>query len=71
MFANIDSIAIGNTKSYFTPNLTTSEGACSVLQDCTQELGNLMSQQWLLSQVDHSLQVVRWRSDTAENSTNT
>lgn len=70
MFASIDSIALGHTKSYFTPNLTSSEGACTVLQDCTQGLGNLMSQQWLLSQVDHSLQVDRWRSDATESSAN-
>ena len=67
MFASIDSIAIGHTKSYFTPNLTASEGAQGVLEDCSQELGNLMSQQWLLSQVDHSLRVDRWRSDAAES----
>jgi hypothetical protein len=69
MFASIDSIAIGNTKSYFTPNLTASEGARGVLEGCSQGLGNLMNQQWLLSQVDHSLQVDRWRSDAVEGAT--
>ncbi|KAF9642210.1 hypothetical protein BDM02DRAFT_2494969 [Thelephora ganbajun] len=60
MFSSIDSIALGHTKSHFTPNLTGSEKACKVLEDCSQELGNLMAQQWLLSQTEHSLQVDCW-----------
>ena len=63
MFASIDSIAKGNTKSHFTPNLTSSEGARGVLGDCSQRLGDLMVQQWHLGQVEHTLQVNRWRSD--------
>ena len=69
MFASIDSIALGNSKSYFTPNLTSSEGARGVLEGCSRELGGLMSQQWLLSQVDHGLQMDCWRNDAAEGAT--
>lgn len=70
MFASIDSISMGHTKSFFTPNLTTSEKARDVLEGCSQELGESMYQQWVLSQVKHNLQVERWRSDGAEGSSN-
>ena len=66
MFAGVDSVATGKTKSYFSPNLTSSDAACAVLENCSQELGELMAQQWHLSQVDHSLQVDSWRSKGAE-----
>ena len=66
MFASIDSIALGNTKSYFTPNLTSSEGTRSVLEGCSQELGGLMTQQWLLGQVDHTIQMDCWQSDAED-----
>ena len=70
MFASPDSIATGRTKSYFTPNLTASEGSRSVLKDCSDKLGDLMTQEWLLSQVDHTMQVDHWRTDAAEGTAN-
>ena len=63
MFASADSIASGRTKSYFSPNLTNSDAARGVLEGCSRDIGNLMSQQWLLSQVDNTLRVNQWRSD--------
>lgn len=66
MLAGVDSVATGKTKSYFSPNLTSSIVVCAVLEKCSQELGGLMTQQWHLSQVDHSLQVDSWQSKGAE-----
>ena len=63
MFASIDSIAISHTKSHFTPNLRFSEGACGTLEECSQVLGDLMSQHWHLSRVDRNLRVNKWRNE--------
>jgi len=67
MFASIDSIALSHTKSHFTPNLRFSQEACGIVEGCSKTLGNLMSQHWHRSQVDHSLRLDHWRSEAAES----
>ena len=68
MFAGVDSIARKHSKAYFTPNLTSSEGAYAAIKGYSQQIADLMSQQWHLSQIDHSLQVNQWRNDVTESS---
>lgn len=70
MFSSIDSISSGRTKSHFTPNLTYSPASRKVLDECSQEIGSLMTQEWLLSQVGHDLQVNRWRNDAVDCESN-